>query len=63
MPNETQGVMDSLLKRIPFKNCYIDDILVTSKGTVEVHKTIVPRKPKTLDKNNIGVKWGKAHFS
>ena len=28
MPNEFQRVVDSLLKNIPFTNCYIDDILV-----------------------------------
>ena len=33
MPNEFQRVMDSLLKDIPFTNCYIDDILIPSKGS------------------------------
>ena len=35
MPNEFQRVMDSLLKNIPFTNCYIDDILVASRGSLE----------------------------
>ena len=56
MPNEFQRVMDSLLKGIPFTNCYIDDKLVGTKGTVEEHKVIVQRILETLDKNNMAVK-------
>ena len=41
MPNEFQRVMDSLLKNIPFTNCYIDNILVASRGSLEEHKSIV----------------------
>ena len=41
MPNEFQRVMDSLLKNIPFANCYIDDILVASRGILEEQKSIV----------------------
>ena len=33
MPNKFQRVMDSFLKVIPFTNCYIDDILIASKGS------------------------------
>ena len=33
MTNEFQRVMDSPLKNIPFTNCYIDDILVASRGS------------------------------
>ena len=35
MQNEFQRVMDSLLKGFPFTNCYIDDILIASKGREE----------------------------
>ena len=35
MPNEFRRVMDSLLKHIPFTNCYIDDILIASKGSLD----------------------------
>ena len=41
MPNEFQRVMDSLMKSIPFTNCYIDDILVASRESLEEHKAIV----------------------
>ena len=59
MPNEFQRVMDSLLKNIPFTNCYIDDILVASRGSLEEHKAIVYKILSILDKINMAVKWGK----
>ena len=59
MPNEFQRVMDSLLKNIPFTNCYIDDILVALRGSLEEHKSIVYKILSILDKNNMAVKWGK----
>ena len=62
MPNEFQRVMDSLLKNIPFTNCYIDDILVASRGSLEEHKSIVYKILPILDKNNMAVKWGKCAF-
>ena len=62
MPNEFQRVLDSLLKNIPFTNCYIDDILVASRGSLEEHKAIVYKISSILDKNNMAVKWGKCTF-
>ena len=56
MPNEFQRVMDSLLKNIPFTNCYIDGILVASRGSLEEHKSIVYKILSILDKNNMAVK-------
>ena len=55
--------MDSLLKAVPFTNCYIDDILVAFKGTIEELEATVQRILETLDKDNI-VKWGggELHF-
>ena len=41
MPNDFQRVMDSLLKDILFTNCYIDDILIASKGSLNEHKAIL----------------------
>ena len=62
MPNEFQPVMNSLLKNNPFINCYIDDILVASRGSLEEHKSIVYKILSILDKNNMAVKWGKCAF-
>ena len=39
--NVFQRVKDSILKNIPFKSCYIDDILMVSKGSHEKHNAIV----------------------
>ena len=41
MPNEIQRVMDSTLGSIRFTNCYLDDILIYSKGIFLDHKNIV----------------------
>ena len=62
MPNEFQRVMDSTLGNIPFTNCYLDDILVASKGSFNDHKKIVFKILSTLDSYNFAVKWSKCKF-
>ena len=62
MPNELQRVMDSLLKDIPFTNCYIDDILIASKGSLNEHKAIITKILNILDSKNMAVKWEKCAF-
>ena len=62
MPNEIQRTMYSLLKNIPFTNCYIDEILVASKGSLDENKSIVYRILTILDKKNMAVNWGKLAF-
>ena len=62
MPNEFQRVMDSLLKDIPFTNCYIDDILIASKGSLNEHKAILTNILNILDNKNMSVKWEKCAF-
>ena len=59
MPNEFQRVMDSTLGSIHFTNCYLDDILIASKGTFVGHKNIVLKILSTLDENSFAVKWSK----
>ena len=56
MPNEFQRVMDSTLGSIPFTSCYLDDILIASKGTFLDHKNIVLKILSTLDEYNFAVK-------
>ena len=63
MPNELQKVMNSLLKVIPFTNCYIDDILIASKGSLNEHKAILSNFLNILDNKNMSVKWEKSAFS
>ena len=49
MPNEFQRVLDSTLGNIPFTNCYLDDILVASKGSFTGHKKTVFKILSTLE--------------
>ena len=56
MPIEFQRVVDSLLKDIPFTNCYIDDILIASKGSLNEHKAILTNIFNILDNKNMVVK-------
>ena len=49
--------MDSTLGSIPFTNCYLDDILIASKGTFLDHKKIVLKILSTPDEYNFPVKW------
>ena len=62
MPNEFQRVMDSLLKDIPFTNCYINDILIASKGSINERKAILSKILNILDNKNMAVKWEKCAF-
>ena len=62
MPNEFQRVMDSLLKEIAFTNCYIDDILIASRGSFNEHKAILTKILNILDNKNMAVKWDKCAF-
>ena len=62
MQNEFKRVMDSLLKHIPFTNCYIDDILIASKASLEEHKAIPCKTLNILESKNVGVKWEKRTF-
>ena len=59
MPNDFQRVMDSLLKDIPFTNCYI---LIASKGSLEEHKMILWKFLNSLENKNMAVKWEKCAF-
>ena len=60
--NEFQRVMDSTLGSITFTNCYLDDILIASKGTFVDHKNIVLKILSTLDEYNFAVEWSKCKF-
>ena len=62
MPNEFQMVMDSLLKDIFFTNCYIDDVLIASKGSLNEHTAILTNILNILDNKNMAVKWEKCAF-
>ena len=61
MHNEFQRVGDSTLGSIPFTNCYLDELLIASKGTSLDHKNIVLKILSILDEYNFAVKWTKAN--
>ena len=63
VPNEFQRAMDSTIGHIPFTNFYLDDILLSSKGSFKEHKEIVEKILSTLDNNKFKVKWAKCNFS
>ena len=62
MPNGFQRVMNSLLKDIPFTNCYVDDIAKASKRYLNEHKAIHSNILNILDTKNMAVKWEKCAF-
>ena len=62
MTNEFQNVREWLLKKIPFTNCCIDDILKSSKASLEENKMILWNYFIILENKNIAVKWEKCAF-
>ena len=56
MLNEFQRVIPFSNGSIPFTNCYLDEILIASKGTFLDHKNIVLKILSTSDENNFAVK-------
>ena len=62
MSNEFQRVMDSILKDFPFTNCYIDDVLLASKGSLNELNTLFLKILKILDSKIVAVKWKKCAF-
>ena len=61
MPNEFQQVVGSLLKNIPFTNCFIDDTLIASKSSLDEHQDILLKILNILEKN-MAVKWEACAF-
>ena len=62
MPNELQRVIDFLLKNVPFINCYIEDFLIASKGSLEEYQDILLKVLNILENKNMAVNWEKSAF-
>ena len=62
MPNKIYVLMDSLLKDVLFINCYIDDNLFSSKGSLEEIKAILWKLLNILEIKNMAVEWEKCAF-
>ena len=63
MPAEFQRAMDSILNEFPQANAFIDDILVTTKGTEVEHISFVEKILRKLNRKNISLKLPKCEFA
>ena len=63
MPVELQRVMDSTLPEFPQSHAFIDDILITTKGSEIEHISTVEKILKKLDKENMAVKLSKCKIA
>ena len=62
MPAEFQKAMDYTLIGLKNTYCFLDDILIVSKGYVEEHKSYVMNFLKLLDDENLRINFPKCHF-
>ena len=62
-PAEFQRVMDSFLNEFPPANAFMDDILVTTKGTEVEHISLVEKILRKLNRENISLKVPKCEFA
>ena len=63
MPAEFQRVIDSIWNEFPQANAFIDDILVTTKGTEVAHLSLVEKIIRKLNRENISIKLPKCEFA
>ena len=61
MPEEFQKAMDYTLIGLKNTKCFLDEILVVSKGTLEEHKRYVVSCLRRLDGENIRINLPKSH--
>ena len=63
MPKEFQKAMDNTLQNTKGVICFLDDILIVSKGSIENHNKIVENVFLELDKEKFALKLSKCKFS
>ena len=63
MPAEFQRVMDSILNEFPQVNAFIDDILVTTKGTEVEHLSLVEKIHRKLNREKLSLKLPRCEFA
>ena len=63
MPTEFQRAMDCTLQEFEGVICYLDDILVVTKGRVEDHNTLVEKVMDRLNEEGWALKLIKCEFS
>ena len=62
MPAEFQKNMDRTLNHAPNAFCFLDDILIVSKGDEKEHEKLVREVLKRLDNENLALKLTKCEF-
>ena len=62
MPAEFQKAMDYTLIGLENTYCFLDDILIVSKGSLNDHKSYVIRCLQRLDDENLRINLPKCHF-
>ena len=63
MPKEFQKAMDNTIQGIQGVFCFLDDILIVSKGSVTEHNEVVDKVLSRLDKEGFALKLSKCEFS
>ena len=62
MLKEFQRIIDRLTEKLPNTHCYLDDILIVPVGSEDEHRKLVFPVLKTLDDEELDVKWEKCTF-
>ena len=63
MPTEFQKAMDSTLRNLLNVFCFLDDILVCSRGSIAEHNKIVEEVIRRIDAEGFSLKLSKCEFS
>ena len=62
MPAEFQKPMDYTLMGLKNTYCFLDDILIVSKRSLEEHKSYIMNCLRQLDDENLRINLPKGHF-
>ena len=62
MPADFQKAMDYTLIGLEYTYCFLDDILIVSKGSLNEHKNYVMKCLQRLDDENLRINLPKCHF-
>ena len=63
MPAEFQKVIDCTLAGLDNPFCFLDDILIVSRGGIEKHLNLVRKYLIKLDQENLRIIFAKCHFA
>ena len=63
MPKEFQKAMDNTLQGLSGVFCFLDDILIVSKGSISDHNILVDKVITRLDEEGFALKLSKCDFS